>query len=226
MNPLAIILAAGGTLYVTGEADKDKKKDKKKPAKPKKTYAALAAMKKPTLHTAFKGATGVQYTSVVSNKTSGNQYPQEVIDELERRAVEEFKKLTASAKREACKKLKAQYPNSPNVQALPCDNATLEAVITAVSIAAGTALCGPTCGALAAICATYFAADLSDWINDSWNDVMEWTGADGDVCTGTAGLLGFRGEKPCQAWKRTGKDWGQWMRLSDKEKDAWNNAND
>lgn len=80
----------------------------------------------------------------------------------------EYEKLSGEAKRAACERLKDQFPDDSNVQALNCADATFQQVLNVVGAAIGTAVCGPACGALGVIAAQYFGED----INELWNDYV------------------------------------------------------
>lgn len=85
-------------------------------------------------------------------------------EELEKK----YNELSGDAKRQACERLKAQFPDDSNVQALDCANADFQKILNVVGAAVGTALCGPPCGALGIIAAEYFGDD----INELWNDYV------------------------------------------------------
>lgn len=110
-----------------------------------------------------------------------------------------YNELSGEAKKKACEALKAQFPDDSNVQGLNCADATFQKVLTVVAAAAGTALCGPTCGALGVIAAQYFGED----INELWNDYVAsvWNApADHDTETVSLAEACARGDAQTKAY--------------------------
>lgn len=125
----------------------------------------------------------------------------------------EYETLSGDAKRAACERLKDQFPDDSNVQALDCANADFQKVLNVVGAAVGTALCGPGCGALGIIAAEYFGED----INALWNDLTS------DPCVGFRLYVHDISENACSAWRaKYGDDWLRaWTTASDATRANW-----
>jgi len=122
----------------------------------------------------------------------------EIEAKLEAAAKEAYDKLSCDAKKEGAKKLNAQVPGLKLPEdggACTIDSKTvIQAVVTAGYAAAGTAICGPQCGAIGGVIGAYFSSDIADWItkgdygwevaipnillgellNDAYDEVNSW----------------------------------------------------
>jgi hypothetical protein len=104
--------------------------------------------------------------------------PREIADKVEKRMREEYEKASDSAKKEICKRMKADFPENEAIQQMDCDEpldweAIVAVAITAAAVAGATAICGPVCGALAAPIAGVIGVKVADWTVDAWDDLSD-----------------------------------------------------
>jgi hypothetical protein len=109
----------------------------------------------------------------------GSIVPREIADKALARAKEELEKLDDKAREVVCKKLKEQYPDNQQIQAIDCSASSTEQIVSAALVvagaAAGTAICGPVCGTAGgmiggAIAAAY-GKDIAEFLDDGWDSV-------------------------------------------------------
>jgi hypothetical protein len=100
-----------------------------------------------------------------------------------------FDSLGEAAKKAACGKLKADYPNSPSIQSIDCEKGNFDAVMKAIAAAAGTAACAatgagaavsPLCGIAAAWIAGWAGPKLKEWASDAYGGVKDAASEVGD----------------------------------------------
>lgn len=219
MNPALLgVLAAGGVILATEDTDAPVVRV---PTPKAGTVRYAADIRRQT-------TIGARVTPLVTapKATTASGMDAESESAIRARLEKEYNALSGEAKRAACERLKDQFPDDSNVQALNCANADFQQVLNVVGAAVGTALCGPACGALGVLAAQYFGED----INEMWNDISGAFSGDGDVCTGTRlylpGGKDFASDRACTAWRTThGDDWlHQWVNATDAAKASWNAA--
>lgn len=155
------LLGAAGAVYVMDDTTSPKTP---RPALPPSSGTRVGALSMSTRPSNPTVTTSPYLKAPYASTANGLSGEAELT--IRRRLEAEYNALTGEAKRAACERLKKQFPDDSNVQGLNCAGATFQQVVTVVSAAVGTALCGPTCGALGVIAAQYFGEDL----NRLWND--------------------------------------------------------
>lgn len=199
MDPTSLILLAGGGLLAVKASQQNEASAT--------TKSTTVSTKKASLQRAFgvtpkaiKGSTGLKDPYVVpaqrgapaSSKASGSQ---SVVDAMEAKAMEKWNALTADAKKIACEKMKAEFPNSPQVQALDCSGSSYKQVAQALAAGAAAAGCASTgigaaasglCGVVGGKVGGYIYENADEWASDAWDSVSD---AASDAWDSTIGSL-------------------------------------
>ena len=198
MNELALFLAAGGAGAVAIASTSHKSSPAKR-AQPAGTPRSVRARLIAPTAIVNSGTAGIY--DPVMEETRRERYgtpgspvgegqppaPQEVVDQMIARAKADFEALPAEAKRAGCAKLKAQFADSPQIQALDCDASfgeIVNALCAAGGTAIGTAFGGPVGGAVGAIVGAYVGKAIDDYAQDAWDAVR---GGIGDAAEAIAG---------------------------------------
>lgn len=108
----------------------------------------------------------------VGNGGSVNQLPKEIEEQIKKDLKAQWDAASGAAKVEICNRLKSQFPKDQKVQAMSCDpNMTFQTLLNIAGAAAGTALCGPPCGAVGIVIAAYAGPTIQSYAERAWNDV-------------------------------------------------------
>ncbi len=209
MDPVSLIVLAGGGLYAT-KVLKDKDDAPAGTNRPPVAKVKTARFPEPTMNPTSVKATspGTMYpyqvsTSKARDATASSPHPKEIEDKVMAKAKAEYDKLSVSAKQKACASLKAQYPNDKNIQALPCPG-NFQQILKACAFAAGTGACvasgvgaavSPLCGIAAGWIAGWAGPKLEEWSKDAYNETK-------DAVAGAAKKVGSTAKK---AAKKAGK---------------------
>lgn len=190
MNPALLgVLVAGGVVLVEDEPKVTPRVPTPKPGTgtvtpdptAPRSYAGIRLAAKPTQYAPGTGVGSIPNSTVTtkpplvyaSPATTASGMDAETEAAIRARLEEEYNALSGEAKRAACERLKDQFPDDSNVQALDCANADFQKVLNVVGAAIGTAVCGPACGALGVLAAQYFGEDINqlwnDYVADVWN---------------------------------------------------------
>lgn len=211
MDPVTTIVLAGGGLFVASKALERPTVTASavKGASPiGKVVSHLAAVQG---RAAAPSSAGVKNpyvaprASTYLNSVPVGTHPTEHDSKVMAKAKAEFEKLSNEAKTAACKKLKATYPNSAQVQALDCGAPVFQNIIKAAAAAAGTAGCiaisplsagataavSPLCGAVAAWITGWAGPKLEQWSKDIYGKVEEFADDAVDVAGDAIGSLKF-----------------------------------
>jgi hypothetical protein len=122
----------------------------------------------------IKAAPSVAPASSYLQQNPTTSTTKDVASKLEAEAKAAWSKLSGDAKKAACQKLKAEYPNSPEIQALNCNAPVFQAMVAAAGAAVGTAACGPACGALGVVAASYVGPKVEEWAKDAYEQGKDW----------------------------------------------------
>lgn len=96
-------------------------------------------------------------------------YPQEVVDAAIAALSKKWEELTGPAKREACERLKQQFPDDPAMMQLDCGSANFQKVLVAAT-AALAATCLP-CSVIAIVTIALFGDKIEQFLSDAWNQL-------------------------------------------------------
>ena len=196
MDPVLAIALAGGSVVAVKTIGGEKVAPKAT-TKPSGAAASKVAfkLKLSTTAASHPGAAGVKNPYVTARPSSfndtrkGGSQPSEAEQAVTKEAKAAFDKLSSDAKKAACAKLKAAYPNEPSIQAIPCGGG-YDAYMKAIAAAGGTAACAatgagavvsPLCGIAASWIASWAGPKFKEWGADAYNAGKE---ALGDVGSG------------------------------------------
>jgi hypothetical protein len=150
-----------------------------KPQTRQQRIAGIKAAANPGGHYDGTKSPIVAPVSVFPNGTE-TEYSQEVINAAKAEMEKQWESLSATAKREACNRIKAEFPDDPSIQSLDCGSNTFQQILTVTAAAIGTYYGGPVGGALAVASVQLFGKPLENFCADAWEGIKSaFGGGDG-----------------------------------------------
>lgn len=174
MSSVALIASAAGLGYVLTRGDGDG--EVSKPITARESIKALGSRYQTNAPSQY----GI-YDPLVDRRDVESM---EIRDKVLARVKKEYDALTGAAKEKVCKELKAQWPDSNQIQSLDCKAGNWENLFAAAGsvagAAGGSALCGPPCayvgGVLGGAVGKVIGKEVGEFFEDAYDEIESVVG--------------------------------------------------